>query len=57
MSTWSHSEFPESAAVAPDMVELVGETSARNIHVHLGVRYALKDAIGLHLVVAQPSLD
>jgi acetyl esterase/lipase len=54
---WSHQDFPESTVIAPGMLTVEGQPFSRNVHVHLGVRYAAKSGRTLHLVVAQPSLD
>jgi acetyl esterase/lipase len=55
--TWTHADFPESTANVPRMRVVEGRPSSRNVHVHLGLQYAVKDGRALHLVVAQPSLD
>ena len=55
--TWTHADFPESTAGVPGMRVVDGRPCSRNVHVHLGLRYAAKDGRALHLVVAQPSLD
>jgi len=55
--TWTHADFPESTANVPRMRVVEGRPSSRNVHVHLGLEYAVKDGRALHLVVAQPSLD
>ncbi len=54
---WTHADFPESTTSGPGLRVVEGRPSSRNVHVHLGLRYAIKDGQALHLVVAQPSLD
>lgn len=54
----SHLDFPESTARADGMRVIEARApGVRNVHVHLGVEYAVKQGHRLHLVVIQPSAD
>jgi acetyl esterase/lipase len=53
----SHAEFPESTASADGMRVIPGNPDGRNVFVHLGVEYAVKDGRHLHVIVIQPSVD
>ena len=56
-SVLSHAEFPESTAAAEGMRVMPGQPGGRNVFVHLGVEYAVKDGRHLHVIVVQPSVD
>ena len=58
IADWTHADFPESTADAEGVRVIEGgPPGGRNVMVHIGVEYAVRDGRPLHLVVVEPSLD